>query len=356
MVTIEEFLDRKNPSLDSSNTLPGPNTVSINYSIISAVEDWEEFNYQTLRNLYGDVLDYTLQSPPDQQNPTKLEAEIWDENQFSLLFSQYMLSPIRYALRQAYECCEKSWEHNPQGEFLSYINFCPGDTKLAIKWKHKWHRTDFKSWRIPPEQIQTCSGDHWNVRYGWIITEDGLTVFLTTRDSVGPGLSASRNPRTSAATPGHARVASDDTDLSSMIAPLSITTQSYRDEPPNVEYQPIKAKFVSWQEGSEGLNVKKALFMLFMLAGAPGGPKFVQTSYPPLDSWSLEGKVFRHNSTGRVCERLQPNSLLYDISGQIADPPALVEETGRHSAREGEPVAGLGKDDTRGKRRKLEPQ
>jgi len=57
MVTIEEFLDRKNPVVDSKNTLPGPNTVSTNYSNISGVEDWEEFYYQTLRNLYGETLD-----------------------------------------------------------------------------------------------------------------------------------------------------------------------------------------------------------------------------------------------------------------------------------------------------------
>jgi hypothetical protein len=53
MITVEEFLDQKNPDVDSSNTLPGPNTISIHYSNIGGVEDWEEFNYITLRNLYG---------------------------------------------------------------------------------------------------------------------------------------------------------------------------------------------------------------------------------------------------------------------------------------------------------------
>ena len=233
----------------------------------------------------------------------------------------------------------------------SYFNFCPGDTKLAIKWKHEWHRTDLKTWRVPAEQTQTYSGDHWNVRYGWIITEDGVTVFLMTRSAVSPGLSALRKPRSSASAPGHARIASDDTDISSMMAPLSITTHSYQDDPPDVEYQPIKAKFISWREGEKVPNVKKALFMLFMLAGAPGGPKFVQTSYPPVDSWWQEGGVFRHNSSGRVRKHLQPNSLLCDPSGQPANPTTLVDETGRHGAHE---VPGSEGERKRDKRKKVD--
>ncbi|KIW84473.1 hypothetical protein Z517_03723 [Fonsecaea pedrosoi CBS 271.37] len=379
MVTLEEFLDRRNPDIDSSNILSGPNTVSIHYSNLGGVEEWGEFNYTTLRNLYGEILDRTLLNPPDNQIPTELEAEIWDERQFELLFSQYMLTSVRYALRQAYDYCDKSWECNPPGEFFapidpgaggrakrpkdsdnprfrpdwsfvrrgymtsttpkSYINLCPGDTKLGVKWKHEWHRTDFKTWKVPAEQIQTYSDDHWNVRY------------------VGSGLSTTRSLRTAASTLGHARVASDETDLSSLMTPLSITTHSYRDDPPNVEYQPIKAKFIPWTIVSKGLNVKKALFMLFMLAGAPGGPKLVQTDYPPLDSWWPEGSVFRHNSTGKVSNYLQPTTLLSHPSGEVADPTTPVEEPrrrGAHEERASEVASGSGNEQGRGKRRRVD--
>lgn len=67
----------------------------------------------------------------------------------------------------------------------SYFNYCPGDTKLAKKWKNQWCGTDFRSWRTPVEQIQTYCGDHWNVRYGYIITEDPkdvLQIFLDGRE------------------------------------------------------------------------------------------------------------------------------------------------------------------------------
>jgi len=64
-----------------------------------------------------------------------------------------------------------------------------------------------------------------------------------------------------------------------------ITTQSFLDVPPNVEYQPIKAKFIPWGETRKSLNVKNALFMLFMLAGPPGGP----SSYRPVILRSILG-------------------------------------------------------------------
>jgi len=87
MVTIEEYLNRKNPDIDNSNTLSGFNTVSTSYSNISGVDNWKEFNYKTLRNLYEDVLDQTIPTVPHDQTPTELETEIWDERQLDLVFS-----------------------------------------------------------------------------------------------------------------------------------------------------------------------------------------------------------------------------------------------------------------------------
>ena len=138
----------------------------------------------------------------------------------------------------------------------------------------------------PLKQTQTYSGDHWNVRFGWIITEEGITSCLIIREAIGPGLASAKEPRLPVSTTlGYARVASSDTDISLLMAPLLITTQSYREDHPNVDYKPIKVKFTSWQETRKGhLNVKIALFFLLMLAGASGGLKLVQTDYPPLDS------------------------------------------------------------------------
>jgi hypothetical protein len=149
----------------------GLNTVHAGYSHISGFEDWGEFNYKTLRSLYGDVLDQVLPTVPRDQDPIGLETEIWDEKQLELVVSQYILYPVRFALRRAYRFCEQLWNHNPPREFTmpidpgaggrakrptdsddpryrpdwsavkenhmtsstprSYFNFCPGDTKLA---------------------------------------------------------------------------------------------------------------------------------------------------------------------------------------------------------------------------------
>jgi hypothetical protein len=100
-----------------------------------------------------------------------------------------------------------------------------------------------------------------------------------------------------------------------MMVFLLITTQNYRDDYLNMEYQLIKAKFILWREAGKGLNVKKAFFLLFMFAGAPGGSKFIQTGYPPLNFWWREGKIFRHNSTGRVKKRFYFDNVLCDPSG-----------------------------------------
>jgi hypothetical protein len=78
MVTLEEHLNKPNPDIDNSNTSPGPNTVYAGYSHIGSFEDWGEFNYKTLRSLYGDVLDQVLPTVPHDQDPIRLETGIWN--------------------------------------------------------------------------------------------------------------------------------------------------------------------------------------------------------------------------------------------------------------------------------------
>jgi hypothetical protein len=76
MVTLEEYLNRQNADIDNSNTSTGPNTVHAGYSHISGFEDGGEFNYKTLRSLYGDVLDQGLPTVPHDQGSIGLETEI----------------------------------------------------------------------------------------------------------------------------------------------------------------------------------------------------------------------------------------------------------------------------------------
>jgi hypothetical protein len=108
MVTLEEYLNRQNPGIDNINTSPEPNTVYAGYSHISGFEDWDEFNYNTLRRLYEDVLDQVLPTVPRNQTPIGLEIEVWDKKQLELVVSQYILYPVRFTLRRAYSFCEQS--------------------------------------------------------------------------------------------------------------------------------------------------------------------------------------------------------------------------------------------------------
>jgi hypothetical protein len=69
---------------------------------------------------------------------------------------------------------------------------------------------------------------------------------LITKEDINPGLAISRESRVYAVPiiPDYNRVAFGGTDISSLMALLSITIHSYQEDHPNVEYQPIKAKFI----------------------------------------------------------------------------------------------------------------
>jgi len=73
------------------------------------------------------------------------------------------------------------------------------------------------------------------------------------------------------------------------------------------------------------MNGKKALFFIIALAGTPNGPKYVQTHYPPLDSWWHNGEMYRHNSTGQVGKRLRQDDVICRPSGQNIDPTSQPE-------------------------------
>lgn len=86
MVTIEEFLDRPNPDVDSSNTLPGPNTVR------TAI--WALNHRAELKELIADIaslidnIETPFPAPQSQLALVKREtAEIQDKQALGLFES-----------------------------------------------------------------------------------------------------------------------------------------------------------------------------------------------------------------------------------------------------------------------------
>ena len=113
-----------------------------------------------------------------------------------------------------------------------------------------------------------------------------------------------------------------------------------------------------WSESGKGcMNIEKALFFLLMLAGAPGGVKNIQASYSPLDSWCLEHRMYRHNSTGQLKGSLELDDTLCDPSGSAqrdehSGPSNLGQTAGKvQSKYKGD---NEGDRSGKGKRRKIE--
>ena len=76
-----EYLSSENPTLDQEISKRGANTSNPNWSPVTGLVEWKEFNYDTLISRYGDVLNHPFSSFPDVQPPlTGHEREIWDEN------------------------------------------------------------------------------------------------------------------------------------------------------------------------------------------------------------------------------------------------------------------------------------
>lgn len=151
-----------------------------------------------------------------------------------------------------------------------YYNYIlPGDTKLSSKWHHGMaeNPSAWEQWSKPVSQVLTYASESF-CRYGFIITDKGLTVLHFTPEVLTEGSSLSR-PRRQQQPPAHQRIASGSTDLFSNMGAMSLDlygAASYVDEAPGNEFLPPKFARIPWDEHSSGkLTVKLALFCLFFL-------------------------------------------------------------------------------------------
>lgn len=54
--TLLEYLSLPNPILDCSKSSTGANTFNIRWDAVTGLEEWAEFNYETLMQSYGHIL------------------------------------------------------------------------------------------------------------------------------------------------------------------------------------------------------------------------------------------------------------------------------------------------------------
>ncbi|KAM5432111.1 hypothetical protein MferCBS31731_007612 [Microsporum ferrugineum] len=414
--TLLEYLTQPNPQVDSSWSLPGlPSRADPKEDI--HIIDWKDFTYATLMSCYGDVLRTQLNGPLPEISPPvqEIELKIYDEDSLDHLLTRSVVPLVSESLEIAWEECYPDYPHlatdmtrggrargsinnlplpNVLGETQSaaatqtttgeapafpdwagvqedpattaYINRCPGDTKLATKWRSGMDRSKIHYYWPYAQLIKYC-GENWNTRYGYLITQEELVVLRISRAMIPSGIANKRPLRNVAAQSSHATEQDSplfvpssspvpqspvtrsparqahlrntsitsassamsidrpsgrprQTSVTASLASLSMSeasepvassgdqvqsSQSYKDDGTGGEYRPIEMKRIPWGNSGEGrLTIKLALWWIHMMAGAPGCDITIGPEYPALDTWVLRNGTYHHTTTGMTTKKL----------------------------------------------------
>ena len=271
--TLLEYRTLPNPALDCSKSSTGTNSFNARWDPITGLEDLADFNIGTLMESYGYILLHPIPPLPGTSPPlTNLEKQIFTEETFETVLKRDTMPkvstalgaawPLYYSNRDPQDFAEISkgakarrgtteeddryhadWAGIRQCETTNfgYRNPCPGETKLASKWSTSEEGQSRTDYALPFNQIQTYCGRQWGVRHGYIITPEELVVTRVSRESIGPGLAASRAIRNvsqrSRDQPSHSRTFSVETVSSGFQAMSLDTESSFSDEANlNMEY------------------------------------------------------------------------------------------------------------------------
>lgn len=325
--TLLEYLTRPNPTLDCTKSSVGANTFNAKWDPITGLEDWTDFNYNTLMQLHGHVLRQQVSPMPETSPPlTKLERTIFTEDTFETVLERAIMPQVSAALSVAWPL--SYFNHNPndvaeiskgakarrgtaeeddrfyadwagirqnQETVFGYKNLCPGDSKLATKWSTSEEGQKRSDYTTPFSQVQTYCGRQWGARHGYIITPEELVVIRVSKEPIGPGLAASRPARTLTQRPReqptHARTFSVETVSSGFHAMSLETGSNFSDDAnPNIEYGPLQFKSIPWNApGQDRMTIKLALWWLHIETGRDLSVQ----NYPPPNILSVYDMVQR---------------------------------------------------------------
>ncbi|KAJ4308289.1 hypothetical protein N0V84_012187, partial [Fusarium piperis] len=277
------------------------------------------------------------------------DRQIRDEKSMDYFLAKYIWPHVNGALAQATTIPEwskemlylgtGSWCHGigpPDWGLVSncrmvqekFWNLLPGDTKLSAKWHPgmmlSQNESEIYQWTLPLSQITTYAARS-ACRYGFLITDQALVVLRFTKEPIDPGLAATRpvrtvEPRT------HQRIASDGTDVSSMLESMSLDSsgaQSYDDTDvagsANAEFRPPEYAVIPMSAHGKGrLTVKFSIFCLCLMAGYGYGN--LDYGYPPLDTWRrMDRHKYIHNTSALVVKKLPNNATLFEPEQQESE-------------------------------------
>ncbi|RTE72673.1 hypothetical protein BHE90_012912 [Fusarium euwallaceae] len=277
------------------------------------------------------------------------DRQIRDEKSLDYFLAKYIWPHVNGALVQATSTLEwgqevfylgpGSWCHgtgppdwglvsNCRTEQGKFWNLLPGDTKLSAKWQPDMllsqNESERHQWTLPLSQVSTYAAQS-ACRYGFVVTDQALVVLRLTKERIGEGLAATRPSRT-VELRTHQRIASNETDVSSLLESMSLDSfgaQSYADndlaDSANAELLPPEYAVIPMSAHGKGrLTVKFSIFCLCLMAG--NRYRNIGYGYPPLDTWrQMDRHNYIHNTSALVAKKLPNNATLFEPGQQESE-------------------------------------
>ncbi|OHE91425.1 hypothetical protein CORC01_13290 [Colletotrichum orchidophilum] len=337
--TVLDVLQMPNPWLNASSVSGGSNTTGRDWISVDSWRPWTEFTFETLLSVFQRPLMASWRNPPVVDPGSDFDHDIRDELSLDYFLEKFLFPIINRALeraaavnstREVFYVSPGSWCHGsgpPDWGLVAvsnlfegkYNNILPGDTKLSAKWQPWMEQSQSESeryqWTLPISQVNTYAADS-GCRYGYIITDQHFVALRFSKENVDLGSASSRPSRIPQSS--HQRVASGETDLSSIMDAMSLDSfgaQSFIDNNLlNIDYQAPEYAVIPWStSGRRRLTVKMALFCLCLMAA--GGVTHIEGNYPPLDSWNQQDRHrFIHNTSGVLSKRVPPGATIVNPS------------------------------------------
>lgn len=304
MVRLLEVLTRPNVGVQSV-AVPGGNTSSAMTISVDTWYPWINFNYTTLTRIFRRELASEYRGSQERV-PLDDDTNICSEDTLEDLLRGFITPAVNYALNGQVGSCyfgrgsrcsiyiksdwsvtSPDWINNDGG----YINILPGDTKLSSKWQPTMidgTARQYAEWKKVMAQVVGYMVSHES-RYGFVITDACLVVLrVTRREST-----------------------SDITTISDVSMVSSSSDDSSQDRPLQWEYHPPEYAIVPWSaHGPGNLTIKLSLWFLAMMAA--NGDRFLDFSYPDLDTWRGGEKGYTHNTSGATLSKLSKDQRYED--------------------------------------------
>lgn len=318
MSRLVDVLSTANIVVDSTGVPPGPNSST---STTVGFEDWvpwRGFDYRTLIEIFRQDLGNPYRGSP-QQRPLAKDLCVVNEQTVEDVLRRFDVPIVNYCLeRMAGEPhfgrgsrCGGS-EHLPDWSLVSdscldknrrLANVLPGETKPNHKW---WPAMkDNPRYRLEWQKVISQATTYMMVngsRYGFLVTDTCLVPLRLTRAVPGPGLAKNR-PRRKTKVP--VQYASESEGGSG--------SDYHDDDPLGWTYKDPEYTIIPWDAQGNKLTVKLTLWFLAMMA--TNGDRYLDYSYPDLNSWRRDGKGYVHNTSGA-----RKSELTKDDKEQEPDP------------------------------------